>query len=90
MPGFLTSLFATLTMFFPGLMTRMTMVLTGEASNGLSEMTGMVADIMEMVVTVVTAFAGLFTIWPLNLILVLGIIGFCVGFFFKGKKGARV
>lgn len=87
MPGILTSFFATLTMFFPGLLTRMTMFLTGEGATGLD--TALVGDVMEIVVQVVTAFVGLFTLWPLNLFLILGIIGFAVSFFFKGKRGVR-
>lgn len=70
-----------LTMFLPS-------VFTGGATTGLDM--ELVSDIMDMVVTVVTKFASLFTIWPLNLILILSLIGFCTAFFFKGKKGVRV
>ena len=80
MPGFLSSFYLALTMFFPGL-------LTSGTTPGLDA--GMVSEIMEIVVQVVTAFVGLFTLWPLNLFLILGIIGFAVGFFFKGKRGVR-
>ena len=86
--GVLSSLFATLTMFCPALMTKLVMFLDGTTTTGLDM--ELVNDIMDMVVTVVTKFASLFTIWPLNLILILGLIGFCVSFFFKGKKGVRV
>lgn len=79
MLGFLTSIVATLTMFFPGLLT--------SGTTGLD--TSLVTQVMDIVVTVVTAFVGLFTLWPLNLFLILGIIGFAVSFFFKGKHGVR-
>ena len=87
MPGFLTSFFAALTMFFPGLMTRMTMFLTGEASNKLD--VALVDEVMDIVVAVITKFVTLFTLWPLNLFLILGLIGLAIGLFFTAKRGVR-
>lgn len=86
MPGFLTSLFATLTMFCPGLLTYFGL-LTGEVSNKLD--VALVDEVMDIVVAVITKFVSLFTIWPLNLFLILGLIGLAIGLFFTAKRGVR-
>ena len=70
-------------------LTSFMMFLTGTETTGGFLDLELVDNVMDMVVSVVTKFAVLFTIWPLNLFLILAIIGFCVSFFFIGKKGAR-
>lgn len=92
MLGFLTAMQLLLTVKVPALMTKFMMFLTGtetvtENASGLD--VGIVSEVMDIVVTVVTSFVGLFKLWPLNLFLILGIIGFAVSFFFKGKRGVR-
>lgn len=51
--------------------------------------TALVGEVMDIVVQVITAAVGLFALFPLNLFLILGLIGVAVGFFFTLKRGAR-
>ena len=51
--------------------------------------TSLVTEVMDIVVEVITKAVGLFGLFPLNLFLILGLIGMSIGFFFKLKKGAR-
>lgn len=79
MLGFLTS--------FQMFLTSWLMTLTGEAAGKLD--VAMVDEVMDIVVAVITKFVTLFTIWPLNLFLILGLIGLAIGLFFTAKRGVR-
>ena len=68
-------------------LTSWVMTLTGEATGKLD--VAMVDEVMDIVVAVITKFVTLFTIWPLNLFLILGIIGLAIGLFFTAKRGVR-
>ena len=68
------------------LLTSFMMLLTsGEAQLD----TALVGEVMDIVVQVITKAVGLFALFPLNLFLILGLIGVAVGFFFTLKRGAR-
>lgn len=68
------------------LLTSFMMLLTG----GEAQLdTALVGEVMDIVVQVITKAVGLFALFPLNLFLILGLIGVAVGFFFTLKRGAR-
>ena len=69
------------------LLTSFNMFLTG--AEGAQLDTALVGDVMDIVVQVITKAVGLFALFPLNLFLILGLIGVAVGFFFTLKRGAR-
>lgn len=87
MLSFLTGFSTMLTMIMPSLMTRTTGVLTGGATTGLD--TALVEDLLDLMVSAITKFLGLFTIWPLNLFLVMGIVGWAINHFFIAKKAVK-
>ena len=69
-----------------GLLASAAMLLTGgEATLD----TALVGEVMDIVVQVITKAVALFALFPLNLFLILGLIGLSVGFFFTLKRGAR-
>lgn len=68
------------------LLTSFMMLLTG----GEAQLdTALVGEVMDIVVQVITKAVALFALFPLNLFLILGLIGLSVGFFFTLKRGAR-
>lgn len=68
-------------------LTSFMMFLTGEGAAQLD--TALVGEVMDIVVEVITKAVALFALFPLNLFLILGLIGLSVGFFFTLKRGAR-
>lgn len=85
MLAYLSSLVLTQMQLF---LTSFMMVLTGETtSTGLD--ISLVESVLDILVLVVQRIATLFTIFPLNLFLILGIIGGGIGLFFVVKRGAR-
>ena len=88
MLGFLTALQLLLTVQVPALMSKVMMFLTGETGTTKLDVS-MVEEVMDIVVAAITKFVTLFTIWPLNLFLILGLISMAIGFFFTAKRGAR-
>ena len=70
-----------------GLLSSMQLLLTGTEAAKLD--TELVSQVMDIVVQVITKAVTLFGLFPLNLFLILGLIGVGVGFFFKLKRGAR-
>lgn len=78
MIGFLSSMQLFLTSF-------MMLLTSGEAQLD----TALVGEVMDIVVQVITKAVALFALFPLNLFLILGLIGLSVGFFFTLKRGAR-
>ena len=71
-----------------GLLASAAMLLTGGETTKMLD-TELVTQVMEIVVQVITKAVALFALFPLNLFLILGLIGLSVGFFFTLKRGAR-
>ena len=67
-------------------LTSFMMFLTGEAP---ALDVNLVETVMDMVVSVVTKFFSLFTIYPLNLFIIFAIISLAIGIVFAGKRFSR-
>lgn len=83
MPGLLTTV---LTVFMTKI-NGMTAYLTDAATTGLD--LELVTDIMDIIVEVITKCLGLFTIYPLNLFLVIGIVMLAIGLLGRLKRTAK-